>query len=71
MIEATLPRTNPAGARLVIARNTLDLGLLWVSTALLDQVQTVPTLEQIGQPQPLVFDASGGLLLPASIPVLD
>ena len=71
VIEAALPRANPAGARLVIARSTLDLGLLWVSTALLAQVQTVPTLEQIGQPQPLAFDASGGLALPASIPVFD
>ena len=69
VIEAALPRTDPAAARLVIARNTLDLGLLWVSTALLDQVGTIPTLEQIGQPQPLAFDASGSLALPESVRV--
>ena len=59
VIEATLPRTNPAGARLVIARNTLDLGLLWVSTAQLDQLQPVPKQEQNGQPQPQLLDTSG------------
>ena len=69
VIAAALPRTDPPAARIVIARNTLDLGLLWVSTALLDQVEATSTLEQIGQPQPLAFDASGRLALPASTAV--
>jgi hypothetical protein len=67
VIDAALPRTNPSAARVVIARNTLELGLLWVSTALLDQVATIPTLEQIGQRQPLAFDAFGRLALPEPI----
>jgi hypothetical protein len=64
VISAALPRTNPAQARVVMARNTLDLGLLWVSEALLPQIDSVATLEQIGPPQPMSFDALGQLSLP-------
>jgi hypothetical protein len=64
VIAAALPRTQPANARLVIARNTLELGLLWVSTALLPELVNYPTLEQIGPPAPLHFDADGALTLP-------
>jgi hypothetical protein len=64
VISAVLPRTEPAQARVVVARNTLDLGLLWVSEALLPQVSTVATLKQIGPAQPMTFDAMGQLSLP-------
>jgi len=64
VISAILPRTEPAQARVVVARNTLDLGLLWVSEALVSQVETVATLTQIGPPQPMIFDAMGQLSLP-------
>jgi hypothetical protein len=63
-ISAALPRTDPSQARVVIARNTLDLGLLWVSEALLPQIEKIATLEQIGPPQPMSFDALGQLSLP-------
>lgn len=61
---AALPRTNPRQARVVIARNTLDLALLWVSESLLPALETLPTLEQIGPPQRIEFDAVGRLALP-------
>ncbi len=64
VIEAALPRTDPEQARVVIARNTLDLGLLWVSEALLPQVAELALLEQAGPAQPMQFDALGQLALP-------
>jgi hypothetical protein len=66
-ITAALPRIDPGQARLVIARNTLDLGLLWVSTALLPQVAASDQLEQVGKPHPLRFDATGALTLPEAL----
>ncbi len=66
VIQAGLPRTNPTGARLVIARNTLDLGEFWVSAALLDDVAAEPLLDQVGPLHPLTFDAQGALQLPQS-----
>jgi hypothetical protein len=64
VIRAALPRTAPTQARVVVARNTLELGLLWVSEALLPQIGAIPTLEQIGPPQPMTFDAMGQFSLP-------
>ncbi len=64
VIAAALPRTNPTQARVVLARNTLDLGLLWVSETLLDQVGAAAGMEQIGPPQPMAFDAAGRLSTP-------
>ena len=64
VIHAAMPRAAAAQARVVIARNTLDLGVLWVSDALLPQLNTVPSLEQIGPPQPIEFDTTGQLMLP-------
>jgi hypothetical protein len=64
VIAAALPHTTPAQARVVVARNTLDLGLLWVSETLLPQIKSIATLEQIGPPQPMTFDAAGQLSLP-------
>lgn len=64
VIGAALPRTNPEQARVVVARNTLDLGILWASESLLAQVASVATLEQIGPAQPMIFDALGHFSLP-------
>ncbi len=66
-ILAALPRTDPSQARLVIAANTLDLGQLWVSNALLPELTRFPHLEQIGPPRPLTFDGAGALTLPETI----
>lgn len=62
-IAAALPRQAPAAARLVLVRNTLELGTLWVSAPLLAGVAASPILEQIGPLQDLPFDASGSLRL--------
>jgi hypothetical protein len=67
VIASVLPRTNPAQARVVIAANTLDLALLWVSEALLPEVANHATLEQVGPPQPMAFDAMVQFLLPQVI----
>lgn len=59
MIQAGLPALHPAQARLVMARNTLDLETLWVSEALLDSVALTgrpeanrPVLGQCNAPTP-------------------
>lgn len=62
-IATALPSLGAADARMVIARNTLDLEQLWVSTALLDDVARAPQLECIGDPRPIQFDATGTLIL--------
>ena len=62
-IVTALPSLEPADARMVIARNTLDLEELWVSQALLTDVARAPQLEQIGDLRPLRFDAHGNLQL--------
>jgi hypothetical protein len=67
VIATALPRTEPTSARVVIARNTLDLGLLWVSEALLPDLAQHSTLEQIGPPQRIAFDALGQLQLPQAV----
>lgn len=63
VLEAGLPPRNAHQARLVLVRNTLDLHTLWVSTALLPEVEQSPTLTQIGPPRPIEFSAGGELLI--------
>jgi hypothetical protein len=64
VINAGLEGATPGAARVVLIRNTLDLNVLWVTSALLDSVAAVPTLEVVGPPQPLRFDSAGNLLAP-------
>jgi hypothetical protein len=59
-----LPRVSPEEARVAIARNTLDVGTIWVSTALLPDVAASPSLTQVGPHQPLLFGDRGQLSLP-------
>ncbi|MFA3919449.1 lactate racemase domain-containing protein [Ruegeria hyattellae] len=47
----------PADVRMVVAHNTLELELLWVSEALLPEVAAHDGLEQIGNAAPLQFNA--------------
>lgn len=54
-------------ARVVWVPNTLDLDTLWVSSALIDVVNTMADLEVIGPPRPLQFDGAGNLLVPQLI----
>lgn len=63
VIGAALPLTQPEATRVVVARNTLDLGLLWVSAALLGELGQYPLLEQVGPLRPMCFDEAGSLTL--------
>ncbi|HET7825170.1 MAG TPA: lactate racemase domain-containing protein [Anaeromyxobacter sp.] len=50
-----------ARARLVRVRNTLHLGALWVSEALLAEARANPDLTVRGEPEPMRFDEAGRL----------
>jgi hypothetical protein len=54
-------RGDPAGARVVRIKNTLELGELEVSESLLEEVRAHPRLEVLGEPARLPFDAEGNL----------
>ncbi len=47
----------------MIAKNTLDLEMLWVSEAVLADVASSKSLQQIGDLRPLGFDEENGLML--------
>lgn len=49
-------------ARLVRIENTLKLGRIWVSEALLHEVENDERLEILEKPRPMPFDESGSLL---------
>src|SRR5918997_1451614 len=51
----------PSEARLVRIRNTLSLGRIWVSEALLADAERDERLEVLGEPGPLRFDADDPL----------
>ena len=57
----TTPRVKPANARIVHIRDTLTLGTIRVSEALLPQVAADERLSQIGDLEPVTFDSSGKL----------
>ncbi len=54
--------TPPENARVIRIRNTLMLGELEISEALLPEVAKRETLTQLGAPTPLPFDAAGNLV---------
>jgi len=47
---------DPAAARLVRIENTLKLGRIWVSEALLEGVEGGEKLDVLEEPQPMRFD---------------
>jgi hypothetical protein len=47
---------DPAEARLVRIENTLKLGRIWVSEALLREAESNERLEILEQPRPMRFD---------------
>ncbi len=63
VIEIGLPATMPENARMVLAKNTLELQAMWVTSALLSEVDANPNLEQVGDPRPLQFTESGDLII--------
>ncbi|MCW5850522.1 MAG: hypothetical protein KIT87_10640 [Anaerolineae bacterium] len=65
VVEAGLSALDPAVARVVLIRNTLDLASLWVSPALLPEVEANPSLDLLGPPVPLTFTEDGSLTPPS------
>ena len=64
VIQSGLSGIDPAQARVVFIRNTLDLEQLWVSEALLAAVKSTPGLTQLGGLEPLKFTADGKMIVP-------
>ncbi len=62
VVEAGLGPLDPTRARVVLVRNTLDLATLWVSPALLAEVEANPSLAALGPPVPLAFTDDGSLI---------
>jgi hypothetical protein len=58
-LGASLAGDQPRVCRI---KNTEELGELWVSEALLEEVTTAPRLEVLEPPAPLPFDPAGNLL---------
>jgi len=58
-LEVALHAAGSAGAppRVAIIHSTLDLGELWVSEVLMDEVSANPRLTALGPPEELAFDA--------------
>jgi hypothetical protein len=53
---------SPQDARLVRIKNTLRLRQLWISEALLAEVEGDERLRMIEEPRPVGFDTDGSLL---------
>ena len=47
--------------KLIRIKNTMELGEIWVSTALLDEVKKNPQLEVLSDPEPFAFNPAGNL----------
>jgi hypothetical protein len=58
----TCSNGNPATARVVRIKNTLEVGEIEVSESLLDEVRRNPRLELLEEPRALGFDADGNLV---------
>jgi hypothetical protein len=60
----TTVRTTPETIRLVIIRNTLDVGEIWISPALLEEARAQPHLEINPTSMPITFDGDGCIIAP-------
>lgn len=58
---ATCAGVDPSGARLVRIQNTLKLRRMWVSEALLEEVEKDEKLRVVEDPKPMSFDEGGNL----------
>ena len=66
VIETGLMGKNAATARVAWIQNTLELETLWLSPALLEEVDKTQTLTQVGKAQEVRFTADGALLPPVA-----
>ena len=66
VIETGLMGKNAATARVAWIQNTLELETLWLSPALLEEVEKTQTLTQVGKAQEVQFTADGALLPPVA-----
>jgi len=58
----SVPRVKPLDCKVIWIRNTLELTLIAISEALLDQVRGDKRFDILGEPEPFRFDAAGELL---------
>ena len=63
-ISATVGKFDPAEVTIGWIRNTMELALLALSENLLPEVRRNPSLEVLGEPRELDYDAEGNLLSP-------
>ena len=66
VIETGLMGKNAATARVAWIQNTLELETLWLSPALLEEVDKTQTLTQVGKVQEVQFTDDGALLPPVA-----
>ncbi len=64
----TCSNGDPANARVVRIKNTLEVGELEVSESLLEEVRQNPRLEILEQPRTIEFDVDGNLISAARTP---
>ena len=57
----TLSAVDGTGMRMVRIRDTLHLGEIWISAALLPQAREHPDVELLAPPAPMAFDDRGDL----------
>ena len=55
---------NPAKPRLIHLKNTLEIGRLMISEALIEQARALPNVTLVGEPQQMQFDCRGNLISP-------
>ena len=62
MALKTCNRITPETARVVRIKNTLELHRIWVSPAMLDEVDNDENITIAGEETPMAFDSSGRIL---------
>ena len=58
----TVNGVKPTEAKVVHIKNTLELGEIWISEALLPEAKANPQIEILSDPVPFVFDEEDNLL---------
>ena len=67
MIKASInccTNINTAKPRLIHIKNTLEIGRLMISEALIEQARALPNVTLVGEPQQMQFDCRGNLISP-------